>query len=211
VQQVCEDVVAPLPVGDLPAGVGLYAHLVSGPSGQLSLVYYDRTDGELRVATQDSSDKLVVATIDGGSGTDKGQAVNGVYDSNSILHLAYRDVQAGSLLYRSIDTTGAPSPAETIDDGVRTDGLHQVGASASLLAEGDNVFVLYQDQGSSDLLLAQRPSAGGWTTAPVLAGAVGAGFSSHLLSDASKHYYSTWTFDRSKTPLGALVLAAMSN
>jgi hypothetical protein len=213
IQKVCNDVVAAPPVGDLPAGTGLYAHLVRGPSGQVSLIYYDRTNGELHVATENSSGTFVGAVVDGGVvngvATDRGQSANGVYDSNGVLQLAYRDAIAGDLLYRTLDASGAPSPVEVVDDGQRTDGLHQVGASASLLAESGTVFVLYQDQGSADLLLAQRPSSGGWMSAPVLAGAVGAGFSSHLLSDSGTHYYSTWTFDRSMTPLGKLVLGSM--
>jgi hypothetical protein len=213
VNKVCEAVVAAPPAGDLPAGTGLYAHLVRGPNGQVSLIYYDRTDGELHVATSVSNGAFIGAVVDGGvvNGvvTDKGESANGVYDANGVLHLAYRDAIAGVLLYRTLDATGAPGAVEVVDDGERTDGLHQVGASASLLVENDTVFVLYQDQGSSDLLLAQRPSIGGWTSTPVLAGAVGAGFSSHLVSDSGTSYYSTWTFDRSTTPLGKLVLSSM--
>ncbi len=175
-QKVCTDVVSAPPAGDLPAGTGLYAHLVRGPSGQVSLIYYNRTHGELHVATESNNGMFVGAVVDGGLvngvATDKGQSANGVYDGNGVLRLAYRDALAGALIYRSLDASGAPSPVEVVDDGQRTDGIHQVGASASLLAENGTVFVLYQDQGNADLLLAQRASAGGWTSAPVLAGAL---------------------------------------
>jgi len=76
-----------------------------------------------------------------------------------------------------------------------------------VLATGGPVSILYQDQAASDLLMGQK--SGSWGHSPVRAGADGSGFSSHLLSDGTSRYYSSWIFDRAATPLGSLKLVKL--
>jgi hypothetical protein len=215
VQSMCKDVVAATTPPTLPDGTGLFAHLIRNPTdATMNLLYYDHSLGQLRLATPGPDGKLAPVVIDGGQdaatgGTaDVGQFANGAFADDGTLHVAYGDAHTGELLYRSISPGGAPSMAEVVDDGTRDDGPHPVGASASVLVIGGIVSILYQDQGSSDLLLAQR--SGGWTQRALRSGPEGSGFSSHLVGDGTKAYYSSWVFDRSMMPIGRLVLDAVA-
>ena len=201
------NIVAPK-VGDLPQGTGLYTEFISGPSGKLSLAYYDRSNGELRLAQQGAVGKFLAATIDGGvAGTDVGAFTSGAYVADT-LNLAYVDSVSSQLTFRTVSTAGVPSASAVIDDGMRTDGIHPVGASASLRAIDGGLLVLYQDQATSDVELARYN--GTWTRSTLRASATeGSGFSSHLMVDGTGHFYSTWTFDRSAARLGSLVFGAV--
>ena len=209
VQGVCKLKAPPPVAGELPPGTGLFAKLVRGPGGKVALVYHDRSLGQLRVAVDDGNGKFLPAVIDGQMGDrDVGQFATAAYDEGGVLHVAYKDAGAGQLLYRSISTAGTPSQAQVVDDGLREDGPHAVGASASIVVAGAQPRVLYQDQATSDLLLADKP--GPWVHTTVRGGADGSGFSSHLLDDGAAQYLTSWVFDRGQTPFGRLVLEAVA-
>src|SRR6185369_14200049 len=80
IQGVCQPVIAPPEAGGLPEGTGLFARLVSGPNGQLALVYHDRSNGQLRLATQAADGKFLPTIIDGkDAGSDVGQFASAAY------------------------------------------------------------------------------------------------------------------------------------
>jgi len=207
VQGMCNDVVPPNAVGGLPEGTGLFAKLVRGPNSEIALAYYDRSNGRLRLALRGEDGKFLPTTIDGGAGLDRGQHATLAYGSDGTLHLAYTDSIKGQLLYRSVSTGGTPSEMVIIDNGIRDDGPHPVGASASLTANATVPSVLYQDQATADLELASR--GGSWSHAPLKQGAEGLGFSSHLVSTGATRHYTSWVFDRAASPIGRLSIDAI--
>ncbi len=219
IKSVCTNIVAAPKGGDLPQGTGLYAELIRGPASQIALAYYSRTDGQLRVAQQGAAGKFLAATIDGGTtgggttgggtaGTNTGAFVSGAYSTDGALNLAYTDSVASHLVFRSVTSAGVASTVASIDDGKRTDGIHPVGASASLRTVDGGLLVLYQDQATSELELARYD--GGWTHSTLRGGdSEGSGFSSHLLVDGATRVYSSWTFDRAIAPLGKMVFGTV--
>ncbi len=205
IKATCSAVVTPPPEGSLPVGTGRFAKLARGIGGKIALAYQDASNGQMRVAFAGDNGKFLPAVIDGKEpGGDFGQFASAAYDGDGTLHLAYRDAIAGRLLYRSINAGGTPSQQTVVDDGLRDDGPHPVGASASLVADGAGVAILYQDQATADLLLARQ--GGTWSRSDVRATDDGSGFSSHAVSSGGQRYYSTWVFDRAMTPLGRLVV-----
>ncbi len=205
IKGACTAVVQPPAPNGLPAGTGLFANLARGAGGKIALAYQDASNGQLRVALAEDGGKFLPNVIDGKDpGANMGEFANAAYDGDGTLHLAYRDAILGHLCYRSISASGTPSAQVVVDDGLRDDGPHPVGASASIIADDAGVAILYQDQASSDLLLAQK--GGAWSRADVRATDEGSGFSSHVVSGKGQRYYSSWVFDRSATPIGRLVV-----
>ncbi len=203
---VCTTVLAPT-TGDLPEGTGLFTQLRRTSSG-LTLVYYDREQGDLKMATQAGA-AFTVATLDGGDpSTDRGQFCSAEYGSDGTLHVAYVDAIADQLLYLGV-TSASPSPQpEVVDDGMRDDGPHSVGAGAALHLAGSTVEVVYQDQVLSDLLIAKRAS--GWSHNPLDSGLVGYGWWPHLVDDGAQTFITQFVYDRSAgQPVGSFVIAPL--
>ena len=92
------------------------------------------------------------------------------------------------------------STAEIIDDGLRDDSIHPIGAGASLLVNGATVQVVYQDQQSADLLTATRN--GTWSHSAVGSGAVGFGWWPHLVSTSEGTFLSQFVYDRETAAAG---------
>jgi hypothetical protein len=151
-----------------------------------------------------------VLLVDGGDpATDVGQFAAAQLDDSDRLHVVYQDALGDRLLYKRIDglIDASMLPPEVVDDGVRDDGPHSVGAGASLLLDGDTVRVVYQDQLLSDLERATRDGA--WSHADAQSGVVGYGWWPHLVDDDGKLYVSQFVFDRSAKQVGAFKLAPM--
>ena len=203
---VCTTPLAAPSSGALPEGTGLFTKLVRGPSGQIAAAYYDHAGHRLRVATQNNAGLFLPQTIDGDAGTDYGQHVTAAFGSDGTLHLAYVDALANKLVYRSLEPGGAVSQRATIDDGLRAGGYHPVGASASLLADGDALSVLYQDQATSDLVTGTGLP---WSHSDFQTGALGYGFSSHQVAGTAGHFFSSYVVDRSEKPLGHILLGTL--
>ena len=85
------------------------------------------------LATQ-SAWSFTVSMLDGGDpSTDRGQFCSAQYSDDGTLHVAYVDAIADRLLYVESSTSASPSPTpEIVDDGMRDDGPHSVGAGAAL-------------------------------------------------------------------------------
>jgi len=200
---------------DIPVATGLWPAAVVAGSTPVVL-FYDRVKGNLMAATQ-SSGTWTTSIIDG-SATDRvGAFCSAVVDSASTIHVAYQDETAYALLYAQVDpATLSTKLKETIDDGVRPDGTHPVGADSALVVEpSGKVRVVYQDAQNADLLTAVRDGPNSWTpktaSDPDLGrllkgGARGYGFYSDLVVEGGKVYGSTFYFDPSATPKGGLEL-----
>ncbi|MEO6950356.1 MAG: hypothetical protein ABI321_00980 [Polyangia bacterium] len=203
---VCTKALAAANDGALPEGTGLFAKLLRSDSGQVAVAYYDHSAHRLRLALQSSGGTFLPQTLDGDAGTDYGQHVSAAYGADGTLHLAYVDAIGSSLVYRSVDSTGAASARTTIDDGLRSDGYHPVGASASLLVNGGDLSVLYQDQSTADLELGVGLP---FSHSDFLTGATGYGFSSHQIAVGTARYYTSYVVDRSGKPLGHIQLGTI--
>ena len=73
------------------------------------------------------------------------------------LYLSFPwDAVKDRLLYKTVQGGTASAEPEVIDDCLRPDGPHSVGAGASLHADASAVRVVYQDQRVADLLDATK-------------------------------------------------------
>jgi MYXO-CTERM domain-containing protein len=194
---------------DLIEGIGLFTRALR-VNGQLVLVYYDREQGDLKIATQAGS-SWQVGLIDGNDpSTDVGQHCTAALDASNTIHVAYQDAINDRLLYKQITGTTATMTPEVIDDGMRMDGPHPVGAGAAITVAGGNPRVVYQDQQLSDLESASR-SGTAWSHMPLDSGIPGFGFFPRLAVDGAKVWLSQFVYDRENAnpPLGTLQISTL--
>ncbi len=210
---------APLPPVDpaspniypLPEGLGLFVDVARLPTHEPVVVYYDRQNGDLKLA------KFTVATgqfaapvlLDGDGDIDAGWSPSIAIDPQGVVHVAYVNATDDDLRYIT-DAPGAV--AELVDDGRRivgttVDGLpkpeyHFVGDDASLVLanSGTLPMIAYQDATTQELLLAVKQQDGSWAINSV-AGATdpwpGAyGFFASDAVTATEIVMSTWVIDQ---------------
>lgn len=168
----CIEKVAVLPIDDLIEGTGLFTSLAFLSDGRPMIAYYDRVDGDLRLATGTSSGAFTLETLEGNdmmAPTDVGQHVSLAIGPGDVPSLAYFDATTDDLVYRQL---GAAPVREVIDNGVSPPDLRLVGADASLiLDQNGNPAVAYQDPTNLDLLYARRTGNPGIWSTEVLRGA----------------------------------------
>jgi hypothetical protein len=173
--------VPPLPAGgtppaDLPEAVGLFIAAARMPDGGPILAYYDRINGDLKVARYDVATSAFLApeVIDGADGADVGQYPSITVDADSKVHISYVDASHDNLLYVNL-TDKVP---EVIDDGYRIDGttedglprpvFHLVGDDSGIVTSGAAIAVAYQDSTTHELRLAVRDAVTGtWKHDPI--------------------------------------------
>jgi MYXO-CTERM domain-containing protein len=172
---------APLPAIDpqnpevypLPNGLGLFVDSGRLPSHAPVVAYYDRANGDLKVAKFNPSTGQFGAArvLDGSGSIDAGWTPSVAVDAQGTVHVAYVGSTKDDLKYVTDIATPAP---EIVDDGYRivgqtVDGLpkpefHFVGDDASLiLANGMFPMIAYQDATTQELLLASKGQNGQWT------------------------------------------------
>ena len=154
----------------VPNGTGLFASVVRLSDESPVVVYYDRINGDLRMAVGDSAGfTFSPPEILDGADSDVGWGPSAFVDSSDTVHASYVDPVNHDLLY--IDSFHGE--AELVDDGYRlngknSDGLdkpefHFVGDdSAAVLTELGPV-IIYQDATSHELLMATVNELGEWT------------------------------------------------
>ncbi len=207
---VCTAFLATPKAPDLPEGTGLFTQ-ARRVNGKLDLIYYDHSQGDLKLATGAPGGTFTVSILDGNDPTtDVGQFCSAQAAMDGTLHVAYVDAVGDRLLYKTVSGGTALMTAEVIDDGVRDDGPHPVGAGAALVLDGGNPRVVYQDQQVSDLLEARRGGSS-WTHTPVVTGVAGYGWWPHITADSGKLYLSQFVYDRENGSgaLGTLQISAL--
>ncbi len=208
----CVAYLPPPAAPDLPEGTGLFARLLRGGDGR-EVVYYDREQGDLKLA-RESGGTFAVSFIDGNDPlTDVGQFAAAALAPDGTLHVAYQDAIGDRLLYKTVQGATAEMAPEVVDDGLRADGQHPVGAGAAISADGSTVQVLYQDQQQAALMQAEK-SGGAWGKPTTLrAGPKGYGFYPHVVSDGGTRYLTEFVYDRAAQTaggnVGSLVIEAM--
>ena len=198
----CTPYLGPVGAPDLPEGTGLFATLLRLPTGR-AVVYYDRELGDLKLALEGAPGSFTKSFIDGDDPlTDVGQFASPMVSADGTIHVAYVDAIGDRLLYKAVKGGMAGMSPEVIDDGMRMDGIHPVGAGASLWTDGAAVRVVYQDQQTADLWQAARGGGGWGMPAPLHAGPAGYGFYPHLVSDGGNLYLTEFVYDRAAQASG---------
>jgi hypothetical protein len=175
----CVDKIPLLPIDDLVPGTGLFASLAITSTGTPKIAYYDRVDGDLKLAVGGANDAFSVVTLDGNdpmSPSDVGQHASLAIDPNGVVAIAYVDVTKTDLVYLEL-TPGAAPVREVVDNGVSAPDIRMVGPDASLLFDSNgNPAIAYQDPTNIDLLYARRTgSPPMWSTEVLKGGVPGAG------------------------------------
>lgn len=198
---------------DLVEGIGLFAQLRHNSQGQLVVVYYNREEGNLKMATG-TAGNFTATLVDGmaaNTTTDVGQFCTVALGSDDSVHVAYVDAISDRLLYKHVVGGSVPMTADVVDDGARAGeiGRHSVGAGANLILDGSgNPRVVYQDQTSHNLELATN--GGSWSHQDLLTGFPGYGFYPHQILAGGKLYLTEFVYDRqngSPAPLGSLQIS----
>ena len=208
---------APLPPDDpqnldvypLPGGLGLFVDSARAPDHTPVVVYYDRANGDLKLArfnaTAGQFDAAVV--LDGSGEVDAGWSPSVAVAPDGKAHVAYVAATGDDLRYV---TEGGSS--EIVDDGYRVVGttddnlpkpeFHFVGDDAGLVLanNGATPMITYQDATTQELLITEKRSDGVWVRNSV-AGAVepwpGAyGFFAASASTPTEIVMSTWVINQ---------------
>lgn len=199
----CVAIVPTSTVDDFPDGTGLYASAGRLPDGRPVVAFYDRVLGDLNLAVLDTSGAWIIVPLDAEEPTDRGQWSSLAVAPDGIVHVAYQDSIGDRLLYITWDGVAAGA-IEVIDDGLRDDRPHPVGASASLVLDGQGgLSVAYQDAAQSDMLFARR-TGGAWTRGDLMSGVEGYGFWIAATADGNTTWVSSLAYDRADNPLGQL-------
>jgi hypothetical protein len=167
------------------ADVGLYSHLFVDASGAPWIAYYDRANGDLKVARGGFGSWSVVASF--GEGVDVG-AWPTLTQNGTDVYVAFQNLSAHTLWW---GTVGSTITAEEVDGGTFT------GADSSIVWVGGNAVIVYQDSQNNDARIAVQDGAGGWTLSTHMAdGAVG--FHNSVALDESGRV--NWScFDHTRT------------
>lgn len=177
---------APLPAEDpanpevypLPAGLGLFIDASRLPDETPVVAYYDRSNGDLKLAKLDvKTGQFAAKMLDGSGNVDAGWTPSIAVSGDAVVHVAYVGRTADDLkLASDVPGTGP----EIIDDGYRsggttTDGLdkpefHLVGDDAKLLIGPTGPVVVYQDATTQELLIAEKDGTGAWLRTSIAGG-----------------------------------------
>jgi hypothetical protein len=180
----------PALLDSLPEGVGLFASSARLSNGAPVVAYYDRINGDLKLAIFDAelNNFKTPIVLDGAAKSFTGNADVGLYPSVAVdgsdwIHITYEDATHDNLLYLTVADLGETiSLPEIIDDGYRIDGktvdgldkpvFHMIGDDSNILALGTLTMAVYQDATSHELLLATRDNATGLWNRESIAGAL---------------------------------------
>ena len=155
---------------DVHDAIGLFVSSARFSDGRPIIAYYDRPNGDLKVATYDAAANAFLAPeiIDGAWGADVGWYPSITVGDGDSVHLSYVDAGRDNLVYINL-TDRIP---EIVDDGYRQEGttadglpkpvFHFVGDDSAVISKGALLAVVYQDATTHELLLAVRTSDGGW-------------------------------------------------
>ncbi|MEL7372387.1 MAG: hypothetical protein AAFN74_25915 [Myxococcota bacterium] len=163
----CAEAFEEAPSDDFIEGVGLFASLAITSTGTAVIAYYDRIDGDLKLARSNVDGGFGIQIIDGfnaadpnGVGPDVGQHASIAIGPRDRIAIAYFDATNDDLVYFDL----AERTRTVVDDGVSPPDLRFVGADADLVFdERGEPSIAYQDPTLIDLLYARR-IGGSWST-----------------------------------------------
>lgn len=190
----------------LPQGIGLFIESARDSAGNPVVAYYDRDNGDLKVAKSNGT-AFSAPQVMAGAGADSGWYPAVAVDPTGALHVAYQGADHDDVFYKN----SMANTQELVDDGYRIvgttpDGLpkpeyHFVGSDTQLILTGNGPLVIYQDATSHELLAADKTGPmGAWRPAALAGnetewqGAYGFYASASLLSNNVT--ISTWVLDQ---------------
>lgn len=193
----------------MPDGIGLFSSLAI-QDGYPTVAYYDRTRGHLRggIAQFDINSTLdagfatgvVACAADDDVGQHPSLAVSADGQSVALAYQAY----AGEALWvlTGTDIFDLNATTTEVDNGVRDDGAHRVGADASLARDSaGNWYIAYADQTDNDLVLAAETGSG-WQYYTMLSDGAFGSFTA-LAIEGTTAYLSTYERLRTSTDTDA--------
>lgn len=199
-------------VTPIPMGVGLFIDSARKSDETPVIVYYDRVNGDLKMAQFDAVAGTFQAPVvlDDGTrdakNTDVGWYPSISIDMNDDIHVTYESATADDLYY--MDTID--NLPQIVDDGYRIvgqtdDGLpkpefHFVGDDSQVVMATQGPVVSYQDATNHELLLATRNSQGEWEHSTIAGAedpfAGGYGFYANAKMDGDEVVISSWVVDQ---------------
>ena len=188
----------------IPLGTGLFVELTRDNSDTPILAYYDRVNGDLKLAREAAGGGFDVETL--AEGGDVGWYPSIDVDDAGIVHASYVDAVNQDLLYVNDDdrivtvVDNGYRIVGTTEDGLPIPEFHFVGDDSTLILTADGVYIAYQDATTHELLIAYPNSAGEFSRI-VIAGAedpfIGAyGFFANGKYDGNNLTMSTWVVDQ---------------
>jgi hypothetical protein len=203
VNGTCEATLTAPAYVQLPDGPGLFSSAGRLSNGEPVVAFYDKSTGDLYLA-QRSEGNWSVLPLAVGPETDMGQWASLLVGADDTIHVGFQDALSDSLRYLSVKD-GVVSSIETIDDGVRPDRPHPVGAAIALYPRGDGVGVVYQDSANADLLHAYKDGA--WVHDDLMVGENNFGFYNATATDGDTTWVASFTYDLNKSPPGEVFVA----
>ena len=186
-----------------PDAVGDYITLAAEGQGGFGLVYYDRTNGDLRIAAK-ANGTWTTTLVDGESaqGGDSGIGASLFIDTVGDWHITYVNGYTEALQYVKVTggkTVGTP---EIVDNGLtvagtaNTDGQHLVGDDAHIVVlDSGEVHISYQDSTAGTLHYAVgAPGSTGhmWTVGAVTQNGFAGAFSSIVVANNQTQLMNWW-------------------
>ncbi len=192
----------------IPQGLGLFVDATRGTDQAPAVVYYDRANGDLKLATFDAvaGTFRTPVVLDGAGDVDTGWYPSVALDGTNAAHVSYLSATRDDLMY--VNTTD--DVPEIVDDGYRIvgttdDGLpkpefHFVGDDSNLVIAPTGPVVVYQDATSHELLYSALNSQGVWQRRAIAGDEeefVGAyGFFASTVLRTDELVISTWVIDQ---------------
>ncbi len=148
----------------LPGGVGLFVESARDANNNPIVVYYDRTNGNLKMVRWNmTTNAFATPTVVAGATTDDGWYPSVTVDATGVPHVAFQGADHDDVFYVN---TSAPTVKEMVDDGYRIvgttpDGLpkpeyHFVGSDTQIVWTAVTPYVIYQDSTTHELLAASK-------------------------------------------------------
>jgi hypothetical protein len=186
-----------------PDAIGDYITLAPDGQGGFGLAYYDRTNGDLRIAAK-ASGTWTSTLVDGESamGGDSGIGASLFIDTAGDWHLSYVNGYTEALQYVKVAKGMTVSKPEVVDTGLsiagtnNTDGQHVVGDDSHILVlDSGEVHISYQDSTAGSLHYAVgTPGSTGhmWTVGAVTQNGFAGAFSSIVVANNQTQLMNWW-------------------
>jgi len=186
----CLDLHPPPPHFDsVPAGRGAWLDVAISQGGEILLAAYSASQGDLALyrgpSTASMQRKILDRSLIPGGSSDFGRFAALVEGDAGRMWVACEDTQRGRLLL--VRETETSSAVEVLDNGLRSDGRHRVGADVRLVRHNSGgLLIAYQDTRRAELVVARLSAPGATAERTVLSSGGAAGFSPSLVALGGK-------------------------
>jgi len=155
----------------IPAGIGLFVEIARDSANNPAIVYYDRANGDLKLARYNAANSRFDVTVAAGQNRDDGWYPSIAFDAQDVAHVAFQGADHDDVFYINTMT----NQRELVDDGYRIVGttpeglpkpeFHFVGSDTQIVMTPTGPYVIYQDSTSHELLVATKDGTAWMPTA----------------------------------------------